>query len=259
MAVTGAGPQQQDVASAAIQALLSQVAPQVASDQAQEASLQQQIGAAPAQVNQANAYATAQEQLQQQNLGISEQQLNLQGQGAGLTTALTKQQQGYEQEEFGAQQKQAGANYQYALKNLQGQQAESGALGAPGQARDTANLTSNFQTQQQEAQLGQQSELAGYHEQTGGTFGGVNYGGGQEGLSQQNLSLMAQANGLSEQQLTEQLQYGLAQNEQSGITSVDQLLGQMGNLASGDVSTEATALAPIAYASGVNPLSGGIG
>ena len=66
---------------------------------------------------------------------------------------------------------------------------------------------------------------------------------------------MAQSNGLSQEQLVEQLNYGISQNNLQGQASVGSLLSSMGSLASGDISTAGTAIAPIAYAGGVNPLA----
>lgn len=260
-----------NVGAEALQFLMSQVGPQVAANQGQYAGYQQQLGALGAGVAQEDAYAQAQAAFQQaglgisgQQLGIQQQQLGLQEQGQTLGRTLAFQQQGYEKQEFQDQQKQALENYMYSLKNLQGQQAVSGAAGAPGQFRDTANLSQNFNTQSALANLGQLSEEAGFAEQYGGTAGGVNYGAGQYGLTQQqnqlaqqNLSLIAQSNGLSEAQVVEQLNYQLAQNKQAGISSAGQLLGQMGNLAAGQVSALGTALAPIGYSAGINYITAG--
>jgi hypothetical protein len=253
------------VTAAATDTLTSQAQPGVAADQAALAAYEQQLGSIGDQTQAADTYAQTMAGYQLGQQGISEKQLGLQGQGLALSEqgqAMAHQlagiQQGYEVQEFGAQKQQNLENYMDQMKNLQGQQAASGSLGAPGQARDTANLSQNFQTSSLLANLGQASEVAGYQEkQGGGVFGAGEYGLTQQqnALSQQNLSLMAQANGLSEQELVTQLNQSLAQNKQSGITSVAQLLGTMGNLATGDISTIGAAAAPLGYSSNINMLT----
>lgn len=251
---------QVDAAQAALQQLLSQVGPTVAADQATEANYQQQLGALPAQIGQTDAYQQAMAGLQQGQLGLSEQGTALQGQSLQLQEGLSGQQQGIEQQQYGLQQTQypeqqaeQALSYKNQQQSLQGGLAASGALNTGGSKQQQSTLAQQNTWANQDiarsqalAGLGQQSEQAGFNEQQG-----------QFGIAQQNLSLSAQANGLSEQQLVDQLNYGLAQNQESGIQSAGQLLAGMGSLASGDVSTEATALAPIGYAGGVNLLAPG--
>lgn len=247
-----------DVAQQTLQELLSGVGPQLAADQVTQAGYQAQLGAAGAETGLGNAYLTAQNQLAQGQLGISEQQLGIQGQGLAAQEALAGTQQGIEQQQYGLsmqqypeQQAKAQLGFNTQQEALAGGSAASGALNTKGagQAASTQLQQYGWQQQdisraQQQAVLGQQSELAGY-----------GYQQGQFGRAQQNLSLMAKANGLSEQQLVEQLNYGIAQNNLQGQATVGQLLSQMGSLASGDITTAGTAIAPIAYAGGVNPLA----
>jgi hypothetical protein len=238
--------------------LQSQVAPQLAADQVTQAGYQQQLGAIGAETSQANAYATATAGLQGQQLGIGSQQIGLQQLGNQQSQATSQQQQGIELSQYALamgqypeQQQEAATAYQNNKTAQVGQQAATGAGNAAGslQANNTLAQNFGFQNQdiarsQQQAVLGQQSEVAGY-----------NLGQEQYQNAASNLSLMAQSNGLSQQELSDQLSYGIAQNDQSGIQSVGQLLSSMGSLASGDISAENTAVAPIAYASGVNPFA----
>jgi hypothetical protein len=237
---------QNTVASNAISQLLSQIAPGLATDQAAYDVYQQQFNALPAQLNQQNAYQTAMANIQQQGIGISQQQNQLQQQSLGIQSAAGAQQQGIEQQQYGISNEQAALQQANALQSLSGQIATSGAQGATGQKQAEYTQNVGYALQQQMAGLGQQSEQVGYGEQVA-----------QQGISAQNLALIAKANGLSEQQVVEQLGYGISQNQNQAITSAGQLLGQMGNLATGDISQAATALLPIAYASGLNPLAGG--
>jgi hypothetical protein len=193
-------------------------------------------------------------------LQLAGEKIGLQQQGQQIQTGANVAQQGIERQQYGLQQQQypeqyAQAALQYGTnqQNLQGQEAASGTLNSGGSKQQQQNLFANYGWQQQDiaraqglSQLGQKSEEIGYGAQQQ-----------QAGLAQKNLSLAAQANGLSEQQLNDQLTYSLAQNKQAGIQSTGQLLAQMGNLAAGDVSTEAAALLPIGYGAGVNFAAGG--
>lgn len=252
--------QQTDPAQATLAELMSQIGPQLGADATTQAGYQQQLGAVGAGVQSQDAYAQAMAGIQQGNLGISEQQLGIQGQGLAAQEGLSSQQQGIEQQQYGLQQQQypeqqaeQALSYKNTVQAQQGNAAASGATNTEGNKQ--AVVTNAAQNQwanadinraQQNAMLGQQSEQAGYQ-----------YQQGEYARSQENLGLMAQGNGLSEQQLQDQLAYGISQNQNSGVASAGQLLAQMGSLASGDISAAGTALAPIAYAGGVNPFTTG--
>jgi hypothetical protein len=249
-----------DAQQQALNELLSQVQPALDANNAAYAGYASQLQGLPGQLAQTDAYQQAMAGFQQASLGIEGQKLGLQGESLGIQNQANQQQQGIEQRQYGLQQTQypeqyaeAAFNYGQNSKQLQGSLAANGTLNSGSSGTQQNALAQNYAWQQQDigraqglSQLSQQSEQIGYGAQQA-----------ESGIAQQNLSLMAQQNGLSEQQVAEQLQYGLAQNQQSGITSTNQLLAQMGNLAAGDVSTTATALAPIAYASGLNPIAGG--
>lgn len=248
-----------DAAQQTLQELLAGVGPQLAAGQVQQAGLQQQLGALGAETGLSNAYSQAMAGIQEGQMGIGREQLGIRGQGLQAQMGLSAEQQAIEQQQFGLQmsqfpeqQAQLALQNKNATQQMQGSQAASGALNTEGSKSAQSTLASeqgwaqqDLARAQQQALLGQQSEVAGYQ-----------YQQGEFGRSQQNLALMAQANGLSEQQLVEQLNYGIAQNNLQGKTSAGQLLAQMGSLAAGDISTAGAAIAPIAYAGGVNPLVG---
>jgi hypothetical protein len=236
--------------------LTSQVQPQLDAQQFAMAGLQQAYGANNANVGVQNAYAQSMAGIQQGQLDISNAQLGLQGQGQDISNKLAGIQQGNEVAQYGIQYGPGGqAEQQHTaqMENLHGAAAASGGAITEGAKQQAGLAESGYQAMMQTAGIGQASQVAGYQAQQGG---GV-FGGGQAGIAKSNLALMAKANGLSEQQLIEQLNYGISQNNNSGITNAGQLLGQMGNLAAGEASTEAAALAPIAYSSGINPLTPG--
>ena len=195
--------------------------------------------------------------IQMGQIGIGSQQVGLQRQGLQASNRVAQQQQGLEvqgynlgQQAYGEERTSAATAEQEAMMGLQGQVATSGVQGAKG-----ANLAQSAQKQaygmqladigraQKQSQLTQQSELAGY-------------GLSQEQYTQgmQNLALMAKANGLSMQQAQEQLQYGIAQNQQTGIQNAVQYASQLGNLQAGQYSTALGALAPIGYSAAVSPV-----
>jgi hypothetical protein len=252
--------QGQTAAQSAINQLGSQAALGVAADQAGYALDYQQLASQGDQLAQTDAYTQAMSGYQGSQLQLAGEKIGLQQQGQQIQTGANVAQQGIERQQYGLQQQQypeqyAQAALQYGTnqQNLQGQEAASGTLNSGGSKQQQQNLFANYGWQQQDiaraqglSQLGQKSEEIGYGAQQQ-----------QAGLAQKNLSLAAQANGLSEQQLNDQLTYSLAQNKQAGIQSTGQLLAQMGNLAAGDVSTEAAALLPIGYGAGVNFAAGG--
>jgi hypothetical protein len=245
---------------AAINQLSSQAGLGVAADQAGYALDYQQLASLGDQQQQADAYAQAMSGFKGSELQIAGQKIGLQQTGLQEQMAASAAQQGIEQKQYGLQQTQypeqyaeAALNYMTSQRGLQGQLAANGVLNSGGSTIQQTNLAQNFAWQNQDialaqglSQLGQQSEQIGYNAQQQ-----------QQQLAQQNLTYAAQANGLSEQELNEQLNYQLAQNKQSGIQSAGQLLGQMGNLAAGDVSTEIQSLLPLGYAAGLNLAPGG--
>lgn len=248
-------------ADATAASLLANAEPGLQADQAQFQNYQTQLNAIGDQTAQTQDYSTAMANIQGSQMGIGAQQLGLQMQGNQLQTQLAGTQQGIEEQQYGLQQGQFGEQAAQAARGFQtnqnalsGQMATSGVVGSAGQKQQAGNQLQGYKEQQGDiyraqlqSQLGQKSEEAGYQEQYGP--------GGQNSLTQKNLSLMAQANGLSYEQLVDQLNYGLAQTKQQGIASAGQLAGQMGNLAAGDISTAGAALAPIAYAGNVNPVA----
>lgn len=249
-------PTSQDPQQQAIAALGSQVAPQLGADTLQYQIDQSQFGQVTPDVNLQNAYAQSMAGFQGQQLGISGQQLGLQQSNLGLQRGLSQQQQGIEQQQYNLQQgvypeQQAAQKTAYAQAMLgeSGNIATSGAQGTVGAKSQLGAIQqqntfaqADIARNQQLSQLGQKSELAGYNEQQA-----------QYGNAASNLALMAQANGISQAQLLEQLNYGINQNNLQGQQTAQGLLGQMGSLAAGDITTAGTAIGNVAYAANVNP------
>lgn len=248
-AVGGANP------SALLQQLQGEAAPTTAGTNLQYALGQQELGLTNANLADTTAYNTAMAGNSAQQLGLSEQglgisQLGLQQQGAQLA-----QQQGLEQQQYGLQsgqypeqQAEAALSYQNAMQQTQGGQAIGGTANTVGgrQNVSTEQQQYGFQTEdiaraQALSQLGQQSEESGY-------------GYSQEQLqnAQSNLSLSAQANGLSEQQMLTMLNYGNTQAGAGAQQDIISLLAGQGSTASGGLTGVGAAISPVGFAAGVN-------
>lgn len=254
-------PQQQQAApgNELLQQLLAGAAPQLASGDLQLALGQQQLSLYGPEVGAQQAYNTALAGYQGQQIGLSNQKLGIQQTALQQQGAQQQAQQGFEQQQYGLQQGQypeqyaeAQLAYQNAMMNTQGQQAISGTQNTVGGKQDISTLNQNYGFQKQDiaraqalSQLGQQSELSGYQ-----------YSQEQLQNAGQQLNLMAQANGISQQQMLTMLNYG---NQQAGLGAqqdIISLLSSMAGTAGGQVSAAGAALSPIGFASGANALAG---
>jgi hypothetical protein len=233
--------------------------PQLAAGQLQYGLEQQQLGMVGPQLQDQMAYNNAMAGYQAQNLGIGEQQLGLQQTGLAQQGAQNAAQQGFERQQYGLQSGQypeqkaeAALAYQNALMQTQGSQAIGGTQNTVGGKAAISTMGQNYGFQQQDiaraqalSQVGQASEESGYQ-----------YSQQQLQNAQANLSLMAKANGISEQQMLTMLNYG---NQQAGVgaqQNIIQILSQMGQTGLGNVNAAGAALSPIGLAAGVNPVAG---
>jgi hypothetical protein len=205
-------------------------------------------------------------------LGISGQQLGLQGQGLqaqagllGVTTGLEQQEYGLQQQQYPEQLSEAALNYQYNRQNLTGNLAAGGATNTVGARNQENLLAQNYQWQtadigraQKEAQLQQQ-----------GTTAQQQYSAADIARQQQNLALVAESNGLSAQEVQQQLSYGLAQAGLDVKQNLPQLLNSLSQIYGGDLSQVegaagqlgllgGTSLANVGNSSGVNLYSPGV-
>lgn len=239
--------------------LQGSIAPQTANAQLQYNLGQNQIGLQNTELGQSSAYSQAMSGYQAQNLGLSEQSLGIQGLGLQQQGAQSAAQQGIEEQQYGLQQGQypeqsaeAALAYQNAMQQTQGGQAISGTQNTVGgkQAVSTEQQQYGFQQEdiaraQAQSQLGQKSEESGYQ-----------YSNEELANAQKNLSLSAQANGLSEQQMMTMLNYGNTQQAEGAQGNILQLLSQQGNNALGNLSNVGAGLSPIGFSAGVNAQAG---
>jgi hypothetical protein len=237
----------------------SAVAPTTAQGQVQYNLGQEQLGLINQNLSTTEAYNQAMSGYQAQNLGLGEQGLGIQQLGLQQQGAQNQAQQGYEQQQYALNQTQypeqsaeAALAYQNAMQQNQGSQAISGTQNTVGGKQQTSTINQNYGFQQQDiaraqalSQLGQQSEQSGY-----------GYSQQQLSNAQQNLSLNAQANGLSEQQLLTMLNYGQSQAGQGAASSLVQLLSGQGTNALGQVENTGSALSTAGFAGGFNAVAG---
>lgn len=235
------------------------IAPQTAGAQLQYNLGQDQLGLQNVELNQSNAYSTAMAGYGAQNLGLSEQGTAISGTALGQQGAQQGAQQGLEEKSYALQQGQypeqsaeAALAYQNAMQQTQGGQAISGTQNSVGgkQAVSTEQQQYGFQQEdiaraQALSQVGQQSEESGFQ-----------YSEEQLQNAQKNLSLSAQANGISEQQMLTMLNYGQTQQGEGAASNIIQLLSQQGSTASGGLAGAGSALSPIGFSAGVNALAG---
>jgi hypothetical protein len=200
-------------------------------------------------------------------LGISNQQLGLQGQGLqaqagllGFTSGIEAQQYGLQQRGYGLSQQQLGLEaqqypeqlaeaalgYKTNLSNLEGNLAASGAFDTVGGKQQLGNLYQQYGWQQADinraaSELGLQQQQLGLQQQESqlgqaSTLAQQQYSASDIARQQQNLALVAQANGLSVQEVQQQLAYGLKQAGLDYQQAGPQLLNTLTSIWSGDLS-----------------------
>jgi len=249
------------------QQLLQAIAPQTAGDALSESATQQQIGLVGPETAQQVAYANALAGIQTQQYGITQQQNTLQQtentqQGAQNVAQQGLEEQGYglQQQAYGIQGGQLGVQqaqlnlaYQNAVTGQQNQGAASGTLYTHGQQQALGTLAQNQSLSTQS--LGLQNQLLGNQQQQSqvtqaGEESGFQFNQQQLANAQQNLQLIAQANGLSQQQALTMLNF---QAQQAGIQGQQQglqLLSQLGSTEANDESNIGSALALQGFAGG---------
>ena len=180
----------------------------------------------------------------------------LQSQGLAQQASTAAQQQGIEQAQYGVQSGQYPEQMQQAaLANANaviGEESSSaigGTLNTTAHQRRQATQGAEYGWQQadifrnqQLAQLGQQSEQAGFAGQES-----------QIANQRQQLGLAAQGQGLSAQQAQDQLGFGLQQAGISATGDVLGYLGQAGAAQGGMAQTYAAGLSQAAMYGGLGP------
>jgi len=205
--------------------------------QAQKQALQQQTGT-----------SLAQNLLAGQNIGVQEQQNELSAQLATALQGINTQQYGLTQQGLKEQQQQATYGYQTGKAQQLSAGAASGVAGSPGQAQAMQTLGKQYgwsqadiARQMKQAKLGYQSSTEQYQ-----------VGQQQTALQQQSLENLAKSNGLSAQQLHQQLANGLNQLGLSGYINIEQLESQIGQALGSNDTNVLGILSPLFISSGLN-------
>jgi hypothetical protein len=249
------------------QQLLQAIAPQTSADQLQVSATDQQLGLVGPETAQNVAYANALAGIQTSQYGITQQQNTLQQQEGVQQGAQNVAQQGIEQtgyglqqgaigiqgQQLGVQQQQLNLAYNNAVTGQQNQGAAAGTTYTHGQqqAMGTLQQNQNLSTQAlglQGSLLGNQSAQAANTQ--AGEESGFGYTQQQLANSQQNLQLIAEANGLSQQQAMTMLSYQGQQAGLQGQQQTAQLEGQKEGIISGNASTIESTLGAMAFAGG---------
>lgn len=217
----------QNPTTSAIGQIAAGQAPGIAQSGLTMAQLLSEIGMVGPQAQETAQYNAQQLGLGEAGLGITAEQNQIQQQGLAAQLGLSGAQQGIEEQQFGLsmqqypeQQAQAALANKNAVQALSSQGAISGTLGTEGHKQAVSTQTQQYGWQQadisraqQNAQLGQKSEEAGYK-----------YSVGDIARSQQNLQLAAAANGLSYEQMVSQ--FGQAQSQLGQGGGLEQLYTQ---------------------------------
>jgi len=192
---------------------------------------------------------------QEAQLGIGNEQLGIQGQGLqaqagllGTTTGLEQQEYGLQQQQYPEQLAEAALNYGANSQALTGNLAASGATNTVG-ARTQENLLSqNYGYQQADINRAQQESSL----QQQGTTAQQQYSAGDLARQQQNLALVAQSNGLSQQEVAQQLDYGLSQSGLDYEQNLPQLLNSLTGIYEGELGTAEGAAGAVGLLGGTN-------
>jgi hypothetical protein len=259
LASLSGAPQPLTPTQSAINATGNTIAPTNALEQYQYQLGQYQLGQVNPNLQASQTYNSTMAGYQQGQLGITAQQQGIQRTGLGQQGVLSQQQQSIEQQQYGLQQQQfpeqqaeAALNYQNAMKNLTDSGAASGTSTTQGQQRAVGTENQQYQWQvqdinraQQQSQLGQQSEEAGF-----------TYSQEQLANASQNLDLIAKANGMSQDQVMTMLNYG---NQQQGQGAVQDVLGILSGQAQAGVTglqNVGATLSSLGFSSGINTQPG---
>ena len=209
---------------------LAQAGPTIAGAGLQLAGTEAQLATVQPQLQQTQQYQNQLAGYQLGQQGIGQQQTNLQQQGTEQSYAL--QQQGY-----GQQGAENALNFQRQLQSTIGGEAASGALNSQGSKQAQGDIA-------QQAQWAQQT-LGRQEQQSSGDYA----------RAQQNYALIAQANGISTQELYTRLQQANLTAGEGAQQNVDQLVAQAGTALSGEGQGVGGALANLGLLSGTNPMA----
>lgn len=165
----------------------------------------QALGVQSSELENTTGYDFANALLGYENTGLQSQALASQGGVAAAQQGLTTGEYGISATQYPEQQAEAKQQFQTAQQGQQDAGAASGTTNTQGQKTAESNLASQYGWQQ--ADIYRQQQLAALGQQSSQ----VAFGGTEEQIAnaQQQLGLSAQGQGLSAQQASDQLKFGL--------------------------------------------------
>lgn len=209
-----------------------------------------QEGVSAAELGNNAGYGLASALLGYEGIGLQSQGLASQAATAGKQQGLEEAGFGVQQTAFPEQQAEATLANERAQRGLADQGAISGTLNTEGHGRDVAAQSAQYgwnmadiYRNQRLSELGQQSEEVGFK-------------GQEESIAnaRAQLGLSAQGQGLSAQQVTDQLKFGLGQLGVS--SSPEQYLASIANAQSGEAQALAGVGSAGALIGGLGPMNG---
>jgi hypothetical protein len=251
------------------QSILQGTAPEQQANQAALQGIAQQQALVGPETASQEAYSAALGGIQNQQYGIQNQQTQLSQLENTQQSAQNVTQQGIEQTGYGLQQGAYGLQgqelgiqgqqqqlaYNNALQSQQNSGAASGTTYTHGQNQALGTLTQNKNLS--DATLGLQGSLLNNQSAQSantqqGEQSGFQFNQQQLGNAQTNLGLVAQANGLSNQQALTMLNFQSQQAGLQGAAQSSQLLSQAGQTALSDESAIGSSLGLEAFAQGAS-------
>lgn len=217
--------------AAAPQQALSQLQAALAGNQYNLAG--QQLGLTDTNLEQQAAYQLAQGGINMQQIGLQGQGLAAQAGLLGTTSQAEQYEAGLQAQQYPEQLAEAALNYGANKQSLQGNLAASGATNTVGAKTQQNLLDKNYQYQQADINRAGKEAFT----QQVATLAQQKYSAGDIARQQQNLQLVAESNGLSMQEVQQQLGYGLAQSGLDYQEALPQLLGSLSSIYAGELGT----------------------
>lgn len=221
----------------------------------QAAAAQQEAGLIGPELGLSNAYQSAMAGFQTGQLGIRGQQIGLSRLGTqqeqalqGILNPLEQQSYALSTTQYPEQRQEAALTYRNRLLQEQGNIAQSGAQGTLGAQQELTTMKQQYGFQLQDIARSQQ--LATLSQR--GTLAQQKYTTEQLNNALQNLSYVAESNGLSQQEVMTRLNYAITQGQLGAQATAIGILTHLGQIWSGAETNAAAILGTSGYVNGMN-------
>lgn len=210
----------------------------------QSDSLQNQLALIMGGYTNQSDYLNQQAGFDTQNLNLTQQQYGIQEGGLNREATLLPQLNAIAQQQYDLQTQQANQSAQQQTRGSNSAATASGAYTSIGHNQQLGDIQSQLQNSLQNIGLQRQQHNLSYEEQLAAL-----------GDSRKQLGIMESRLGISRDEITARLQNGLNQLGLSSAMSVDQLVGELGKIESGDYSLVSSLMGDFASLTGI-PLGG---